>query len=55
MAFERIKTIKGRKYRYLVEGKRVDDKVKQKVLKYLGPVEPVKEKKRKKAPRLSRL
>ncbi len=47
MAFERIKTIKRRKYRYLVEGKRVDDKVKQKVLKYLGPVEPVKEKKRK--------
>lgn len=47
MAYERTKTIKGRKYRYLVEGKRVEEKVKQKVLKYLGPVEPVKEKKRK--------
>lgn len=39
MAFVRVKVIKGRRYRYLVEGIRVDGKVKQKVLKYLGPAE----------------
>ena len=40
MAYERIKTIYGRQYRYLVEGKWVDGKVMQRVIKYLGPVEP---------------
>lgn len=47
MTYERIKTIKGRKYRYLVKGERVNGKVKQKVVKYLGAVEPVKERRRK--------
>lgn len=37
MAYIRTKEIKGNIYSYLVEGKRVDGKVKQKVLKYLGP------------------
>jgi hypothetical protein len=41
MAYIRTKTIYGRQYRYLVEGKWVDGKVVQKVLKYLGPAEPV--------------
>ena len=41
MAYTRIKTIKGRKYKYLVTGKREGDNVIQKVLKYLGPIEPV--------------
>ena len=39
--FERIKIIHGRKYRYLVSNERVGDTVKQKVVKYLGPVDPV--------------
>jgi len=41
MAYDRIKTVYGRQYRYIVEGKRVNGKVKQKVVKYLGPVDPV--------------
>lgn len=50
MAYVRIKTISGRKYKYLVSGKRVDEKVMQKVVSYLGPVEPVyKVKKKRKA------
>ncbi len=36
MAFLRTKTIKGRKYYYLVENRRVGKKVIQKVLRYLG-------------------
>jgi hypothetical protein len=48
MAYERTKTIYGRKYRYLVEGKWVDGKVVQKVLRYLGPVDPVYRKGREK-------
>lgn len=43
--FERIKTIKGRKYKYLVENVRDGQKVKQKVVKYLGPVDPIYDKK----------
>ncbi len=39
MSFERIKKIKGKKYRYLVENVRIDGKVKQKVLEYRGKVE----------------
>ena len=41
MAYTRIKTINGRKYKYLVTGKRDGGAVVQKVLKYLGPVNPI--------------
>jgi len=41
MTYIRIKTIKGLKYKYLVAGKRVGNQVKQKVIKYLGPVNPI--------------
>lgn len=36
MAYVRSKKRKGKTYYYLVEGKRVNGRVKQKVLKYLG-------------------
>ena len=39
--FERIKIIHGKKYRYLVSNERLGDKVKQKVVKYVGAVDPV--------------
>ena len=45
--FERIKIIKGREYKYLVKNDRVGKKVKQRVVKYLGPVNPVYKKVRK--------
>lgn len=49
MSYTRIKTISGRKYKYLVSGKRIEGKVVQKVVSYLGPVEPIyKIRKRKK-------
>ena len=41
MAYTRTKTINGKEYRYLVAGKRIDGEVKQKVVKYLGPVNPI--------------
>ena len=42
MAFIRAKKIKGKKYYYIVEGKRDEEgKVKQKVIKYLGNVENI--------------
>lgn len=41
MSFIRIKEIKGKKYKYLVKGIRDGEIVKQKVIKYLGPAEPV--------------
>ncbi len=42
MAYIRIKTVYGRKYKYVVTGKRLaGNGVRQKVLKYLGPVDPV--------------
>ena len=45
MAFIRAKKIKGKKYYYIVEGKRDEEgKVKQKVIKYLGTVENILEK-----------
>ncbi len=44
MAFIRTKTIKGRKYYYLVENRRVGKKVVQKVLRYLGSAESLLEK-----------
>ena len=46
--FKRIKTINGKKYRYLVENVRDGHKVKQKVVKYLGPVDPIYNKSKKK-------
>ncbi len=36
MSFIRTKTIRGNKYDYLVRNKRVNGKVVQKVIKYLG-------------------
>lgn len=36
MSFIRTKKIKGHVYRYLVESVRVNGKIKQRVLKYLG-------------------
>lgn len=41
MTYIRIKIINGKKYKYLVTGKRVDGNVRQKVLKYLGPANPI--------------
>jgi hypothetical protein len=41
MAYVRTKTVHGRQYRYLVEGKWIGGKVVQKVLKYLGPADPI--------------
>jgi len=41
MSYTRIKTINGKSYKYLVAGKRVDGVVQQKVVKYLGPVNPI--------------
>ena len=43
MAFVRTKRIKNRTYYYLVESKREGNKVKQKVIKYLGAQMPTKE------------
>jgi hypothetical protein len=37
VAYVRRKTIRGRDYLYWVEGRLVDGKVRQKVLRYLGP------------------
>lgn len=39
MSFIRTKKIKGHEYQYEVESSRVNGKVKQKVLKYLGRVD----------------
>ena len=39
MAFERIKTVNGHEYKYLVESVRINGKVKQKTVKYLGRVD----------------
>lgn len=47
MAYDRIKTVYGRRYRYIVEGKRIKGKVKQRVVKYLGPVDPIYKTKKK--------
>jgi hypothetical protein len=41
MAYTRIKIVNGKKYKYLVTGKRIDGSVKQKVIRYLGPIEPI--------------
>lgn len=42
MAYIRSKKVKGKTYYYIVEGKLVEGKVKQKVTLYLGNVEKVK-------------
>ena len=39
MAFVRTKTVKGKKYRYLVENYREEGKVRQRIIEYLGAVE----------------
>jgi hypothetical protein len=39
--FVRIKKINGHNYRYLVKSIRVDGKMKQKFIKYLGKVDPL--------------
>jgi|GEM_PF-4466885 len=39
MAYVRTKEVNGNYYKYLVKGERVDGKVKQKVLQYLGPAD----------------
>ena len=41
MTYTRIKTINGKSYKYLVVGRRIDGNVQQKVVKYLGPVNPI--------------
>jgi len=41
MSFIRTKELDGRMYKFLVKGIREGDKVKQKVVKYLGPVNPI--------------
>ena len=41
MTYTRIKTINGRSYKFLVAGKRIEGKVQQKVVKYLGPINPI--------------
>jgi hypothetical protein len=43
MAFVRTKRIKNKTYYYLVESKREGNKVRQKVIKYLGTEMPTKE------------
>ena len=47
MAFIRRKMIKGREYFYEVENTWEDGKVRQKVLRYRGPVSPVRKPKSK--------
>lgn len=49
MTYIRTKTINGKAYRYLVEGRRVNGKVKQRVVKYLGAVDPIYRQKRRKS------
>ena len=41
MAYVRSKKIKGKTYYYIVEGKLIKGKVKQKVLLYLGNIENI--------------
>lgn len=41
LSFVRIKTIQGKKYKYIVRGFRNGKDVKQVVVKYLGPVDPI--------------
>ena len=43
MAYIRSKKVKGNKYYYIVEGKLVRGRVKQKVIKYLGNINHILE------------
>lgn len=45
MAFLRRKTIKGKQYLYEVENTWEDGHVRQKVLRYVGPVNPIRKRK----------
>jgi hypothetical protein len=45
MSFLRRKTIKGRQYLYEVENTWEDGHVRQKVLRYVGPVTPIRKRK----------
>lgn len=47
MSFIRRKVIKGREYLYEVENTWEDGRVRQKVLRYKGPVSPVRARKKK--------
>jgi transposase len=56
MVFEKISIVKGRKYKSLVKGFRDElGKVRHKVIKYLGPVEPINRKTNKKGGRKAKL
>lgn len=56
MVFEKISVVKGRKYKSLVRGYRDENgKVRHKVIKYIGPVEPVNRKQKEKRERKPRL
>lgn len=46
MSFIRRKVIKGREYLYEVENTWEDGRVRQKVLRYKGPVSPVRSRKK---------
>ena len=50
MSFLRKKTIKGKQYYYEVENTWEDGHVRQKVLRYVGPVAPIRKKKQDPAP-----
>ena len=41
MSYIRIKKVNGKEYKYLVKGIRVGEQVLQKVVKYLGPANPI--------------
>jgi hypothetical protein len=43
MVYIRNKKVKGKTYYYIVEGKTINGKVKQKVIKYLGTAEKILE------------
>jgi len=47
MVYSEIKTIKGRKYKYLRESVRIGDRVIHRTVKYLGAVKPIYKTKRK--------
>ncbi|MBS3176394.1 hypothetical protein J4457_04105 [Candidatus Woesearchaeota archaeon] len=41
MSYVEIKTIKGRKYKYLRESIRVGESVTHPMVRYMGPIEPI--------------
>lgn len=56
MVFEKISIVKGKKYKSLVRGFRDEEgKVRHKVIRYLGPVEPINRKLNKKGGRKAKL